>query len=403
MPKKICLISDHHLSINPRLWKEAFLYEKMGFEVYILTMWQSDELLALDYEILSGHNITYKPFLDMRPGAVSFLERFFYRLRKRAGVELQKRLKIGVPWAISYAPERLLRLALNEKADIYSAHLECGFIVGCKLIDLRKKVSFDFEDWYSRDYLTLDRPVSMLTKLEKFALQNGAFCTAASNSMARSLAMNYFVNKEIVTIYNSFPESLSNKKIDNYTNNPNVKKMLWTSRTAGPGRGIETLVAALSLLDFPIDLHIIGKCVEGYENLIKKSLASTKHKVIFHDFVKHSALMESIQNFDIGLAIENNFPDNKNKTVSNKILQYIQAGLLVLATDTDGQAEVATYFPESVFLVKPDSPEIWKIALIKIIASLDKHDRERQKRLFQEIFSWDSQEMKLKKLINQYL
>ena len=43
--KKVCLLSDHHICINPRLWKEAFFYENLGFEVVVLTMWQSNMFL----------------------------------------------------------------------------------------------------------------------------------------------------------------------------------------------------------------------------------------------------------------------------------------------------------------------------------------------------------------------
>ncbi len=91
MAKKICLISDHHVSINPRLWKEAFLYEKMGFDVVIITQWTSDYFLQKDNELLQGHRIRYECYLDMRDGNANSLKRFFFRARKRAGAELQKR------------------------------------------------------------------------------------------------------------------------------------------------------------------------------------------------------------------------------------------------------------------------------------------------------------------------
>ena len=195
MPHKICLLSDHHLSMNPRLWKEAFFYEKEGFKVVILNMWQSKDLLQRDLEILNGHAITYKAYLNLIPGEINSFARFLYRLRKKAASELQRLFKIGTKWAINHAPELMLQKALKEDANLYAAHLECAFFAGRDLILAGKKVSFDFEDWYSRDYLVPERPVKLLESLEKFALQNGLFCTAASNSMAVALKECYQVKK----------------------------------------------------------------------------------------------------------------------------------------------------------------------------------------------------------------
>lgn len=153
MPTKICLLSDHHVCLNPRLWKEAFFYEKKGYEVVILTMWQSKNLWEKDMELLKGHSIFYKAYLNLIPGEISEVKRFLYRLRSRAASEVQRFFKVGTKWAISHAPELMLKKALKENATLYVAHLESAFYVGRDLIKLDKKVAFDFEDWYSRDYL----------------------------------------------------------------------------------------------------------------------------------------------------------------------------------------------------------------------------------------------------------
>lgn len=142
---KICLISDLHLSINPRLCKEAFFYEREGFKVVILVMWQSEDLLQRDMVILGGHNIICRPYLDIIPGHISSLARNLLRLRKRFAAELQKWLGLGTKWAISHAPEKMFKTVLDEDAELYSAHAECAFYVGRDLVKSGKKVIFDFE------------------------------------------------------------------------------------------------------------------------------------------------------------------------------------------------------------------------------------------------------------------
>ena len=404
MPKKICLLSDHHLCINPRLWKEAFFYEKEGFEVVVITMWLSDDLLLRDKDLLLGHSIEYKCYLNIIPGQVSQLSRFYYRLRKKVAGEVQRYLKVGTVWAISYAPELLFKEALRENADLYSAHLECGFLAGRELIKAGKKVSFDFEDWYSHDYLSADRATGLLKEVEDFALQHGIFCTATSEVMANALMQSCTNAKKVTTIYNSFPDEELNDFNLPTRNSIDPFRIVWTSRTVGPERGLETFLEALAFLNQPIELHIIGKCADGYGDFLKANWPGGKgHKLILQDFVKHADHLKIIACFDLGLAIEQYVPDSRNKTITNKILQYLQAGVKVLATDTQGQKEVATYFPQFVSLIPANKPEIWADQISRIIESNNLFNRIDCQVSFRESFSWPIQEKKLKELISENL
>jgi glycosyltransferase involved in cell wall biosynthesis len=401
---KICLMSDHHLCINPRLWKEAFFYEKKGYDVTVLTMWQSEEMLLRDREMLQGHQVKYKAYLNLIPGQINPVFRFFYRLRKRIGSEMQKRMKIGTPWAISHAPELLLKSALQEKAHHYAAHLESAFWAGVKLIKWGKQVSFDFEDWYSRDYLTPDRAVNLLKDTEAFALKHGVFCTAASQSMADALQQAYAPTGGVTVIFNSFPdEELDKEKLISMRNANEPVRLVWTSRTVGPKRGLETLLKALELVHTPVELHIIGKCADGYEQFLKTNWPSSKHRLVVYDFIPHHELLQKISTCDLGLAIEQYEPDSRDTTVTNKILQYLQAGLAVLATDTKGQQEVAAHFPESAFLVKANDPAQWALQLEKFVQQRATIDWSKQQEKYQQVFSWQVQEQQLKKLISNHL
>ncbi len=403
--RKICLLSDHHLSMNPRLWKEAFFYEKEGFEVIILTMWQSKDSLEKDFQILAGHAISYQSYLNLIPGVVNPISRFFYRARKKLAGQLQKYSKISTRWAISHSPEKMFSRAMQEKADLYSAHLECAFFVGRDLIKAGKKVSFDFEDWYSRDYLVPERPVKLLATLESFALGNGLFCTAASQSMASALEDCYPSKNSITVLYNGFSASIEELFIS-YLNS-NIDKssfnLLWFSRTIGPDRGIELLIKGLLVLDIPVSLHLLGEMSEGYESILQSTFPFDKgHNLVIHPFIPHSQLTSFISQFKIGLAIEENINDNRQLTITNKILQYLQSGLMVLASDTEGQREVAGFLSHSVTIVDIGKP-IEIATAIKAMSQKESSLKNSHNNQFEEIFSWEAQEIKLNSLIEQYL
>jgi len=398
MSKKICLISDLHLSSNPRTWKEASTLAAAGYEVVILTIWTSSEKREKDLLLIQGKNIIYKASLNLIPGEIRFLKRFYIRLRRRLARDLKRILNIESSWCIGYAPQIMTEAALNEKADLYIAHTEFGILVGKELIRKGVKLAYDIEDWYSHDYLVPERPVALFKSLEKFALENGLYCSCPSQSMATALEKNYPSGKTVQVMYNGFSEK------ENTTEDApagSSSSLVWFSQTIGPGRGLETILKALHVLETKIELHLIGACVAGYDAELNRIFPFNKgHQLIIHPAVKHHELVSILAQHNIGLAIENNTPENKNRTVSNKILQYLQAGIKVLATDTEGQKEVAAFFPDTVTTVPVDHPELWA-KQIDILLQSAPVNRRTQLQQFNEQFSWEAQEKKLLELVKK--
>jgi len=400
--KKVCLLSDHHLCINPRLWKEAFFYEKLGYEVVVLTMWQSNIFLEKDKQILSGHSIKYKAYLNIIPGENNIVINYFYRIRKRLSSELHRFCKIGLSWSISHAPEKMYEEAVQQSADLYVAHLECAFYVGRRLIKAGKKVAYDFEDWYSRDYLVPERPVKLLQSLEIFAILNGLFITAASKSMADKIKKEYSSSRSIETIYNGFSISENFNQLDfvNSSTEKNIFKIIWFSRTVGPNRGIEYLVTALKHCKVKCELHLLGMPVDGYSAQINSIFPfNFGHQLYHHSFIEHNNILPFLGQFNLGLAIEESINDNKNLTISNKILQYIQAKIPILCSHTSGHLEVASYFPNTIHPVNIED-EFEVAEKIDFLSNNRKSYSKEDMLRFNEIFSWEAQEIKLNNLIN---
>jgi hypothetical protein len=83
-------------------------------------------------------------------------------------------------------------------------------------------------------------------------------------------------------------------------------------------------------------------------------------------------LPELIARHDIGLALEQTSIINRDLTITNKILQYLNAGLAVLATPTVGQREVHSRAAGAVYFVDPASAEMTAATLDALLG-----DRER--------------------------
>jgi glycosyltransferase involved in cell wall biosynthesis len=394
--KKICLLSDLHLSANPRVWKEGNTLASHGYKVVILTMWTSDSAREKDQLFVAHPNLQYKASLNLIVGEVNPVIRFLIRAQARLRREIKKKFNIDSAGCLGYAPKTMIKAAVKEQADLYIAHTEFGLVIGKELINLGRKVAFDIEDWYSNDYLVPERPVALLKSLEYFALNKGLYCSCPSQSMATALGLAYSAKGKLEVIYNGF--SIKENPVMIQSQNATAS-LVWFSQTIGPGRGLETLIESLQYLEQKVILHLYGNCVEGYEVYLQQIFPQhAGHTLFIHPPVKHSELVSILAQYKIGLAIENNHPENKNTTVSNKILQYVQAGIKILATNTAGQSEIAAYFPDAIALISPNEPRQWSITLENLIKS-PAINASSQAAAFEKYFSWEAQEKKLLKLV----
>jgi glycosyltransferase involved in cell wall biosynthesis len=110
--------------------------------------------------------------------------------------------------------------------------------------------------------------------------------------------------------------------------------------------------------------------------------------------VPHKELLSRIQEHDIGLATEEYSPDSRNLTITNKILQYLLAGIAVVASDTLGQKEVAEQAPGSVFLFRNSDSQSLADVLNGLLSDKAALITARTKALEVAIdkFCWEKQE-----------
>jgi glycosyltransferase involved in cell wall biosynthesis len=409
MTKKICILTQSHLCRNPRVVKEANAFAKAGYQVTILTTFTYADLLEEDLKLIDTAKISYKGIINMIPGQASNWYRLKERIKRRIAGELIGRLKLENVHALGYDFNKNLRAAIREKADLYTCHQEASTVIGCKLIQKGFKVAFDFEDWYSHDLLpeaNSTRPIRLLEKSERFALQHAALSYTTSESLSAALAVFAKCNLPKV-LHNVFPLSerdlMDGKFLDRQSFD--LPSIHWYSQTIGPGRGLEFLVETLSALDKPIQLHLRGNVYGDFKETLTQLFPFNKgHQLHFHKLVPHFELLSRIAEHDIGLAVEEYVPDSRNLTITNKILQYLLAGIVVVATDTAGQKEVASLSP-AVFLFRNKDKSSLIETLNKLLCDLDKLQINKDLALksAQEVFCWEKQEAQLIKWVSEII
>lgn len=349
----ILIVTSGALCRNPRVLKEATSLGRAGHDVTVATIANIERFEAYDRELLRGAPFRVRSLdrLGNRPLsiAVSLYERARTWAAKRA-------LRSGVESATALGPSRALTsLALSLPADLTIVHTELPFCVGLALIGKGRRVAADFEDWHSRDLLPsaqAGRPLRLLAETERALMLNSAYTSAPSAAMAAALVQAYGGRAPVV-IPNTFPLQPAPAPVPRQ----DPPSFFWFSQTIGEGRGLEEFMTAWLLSRSPSRLCLLGDVSDAYRSRLESRVPSGGRKALeFLPITSPEKLPGVIARHDIGLALEPAVPESRYLTTTNKIYQYLNAGLAILATPTAGQREVLAKAPGCGALVDLGAP-----------------------------------------------
>jgi glycosyltransferase involved in cell wall biosynthesis len=351
--KTILILTSAHLCRNPRVVKEATTLGAAGYEVTVMSTSVQTRFEQMDRELMRGLPCKLMVLDYAADTTVARTADFFQRGATWAARKLCSSL--GLETAQTLGPaSALLRFARTFPADLTIVHTEIPIWAAQYLIQDGRRVAVDVEDWYSEDLLYADRqsrPLKLLRHAEEFALRYSAYTSATAQSMADALTAAYHCPPPIV-IRNTFPLQPRSRADAPSTNDP--PRFIWFSQTIGPGRGLELFLAAWIRTTRPSQVYLLGDDRPDYrEKLVSRLPAARRSDLHFIPPVPPDELPSRLAEFDIGLALEPRWPLNRNITISNKIFQYMNAGLAVVATNTDGQMEVMKAAPECGLLIVP--------------------------------------------------
>lgn len=405
---KILILIGGHLCTAPRPQKEAEALVQAGHDVMVRGMWFDSELVQRDRLLLQNKKWQFAPIIDFRPR--QRFNNLKTRLQGRIAKERYQRFKIFSPNLLGYGARAMLKVARQTRADLTIVHSEAGLWVGNQLLNEGFRVGVDFEDWFSEDLLPearVTRPVTQLKALEQRLIRECKYCLTTSQAMADAMAEAYQAPKPTV-IYNSFPwaerKHLDHQQYDRQ--NLQIPSIHWFSQTIGPGRGLELLFQALPDLPFSAEIHLRGNLPDNSREWLEPLISQEwRNQVFIHPTVPTHELLSRIAEHDIGLALETSEIPSRNLTITNKVFQYLQAGLAVIATDTAGQRELFSQFPAIGRLIPCEDPLALAYALKDLLGSSKSLASTKSAALnaFRETLHWENQIQTLLNLTEQAL
>jgi len=344
---RILIVSSGSPCRNPRPVKEAAALGRAGHDVTLLTVAESAAYEAQERALVAGAPYRHE-VVDRNVGAGTA---FWRRLRRKLAVQATVRGWESLH-ALGHAGS-LYERALAHGADLTIVHNEIPHWIGCRLLDAGRRVAADFEDWHSEDLLPearAHRPLRLMRGIERRLLHEAAYVSTTSEALSAALAASHDCTPPHV-LTNSFP-----LQPDPHRGPPGEPPALfWFSQTIGPGRGLEEFLSAWRETRAPSRLVLLGNLIPGYDaQLLALLPAAWRSRIALRPLVSPQELPGVIAAHDLGLALEHSEPANKNLTISNKILQYLNAGIGVIASDTAGQHEVLARFPAAGRLIRLD-------------------------------------------------
>jgi len=356
---RILILIGGHLCTAPRPQKEAAALVAAGHHVTIAGVWFDPVLVERDRTLIAHQPWTFQPVLDFRPGRWSC---WGVRLQAKLARLLFRHVRYHTPALLGYGARSLLHFAQRFQADLTIVHSEAGLWVGSQLLKQDFQVGVDFEDWFSQDLLPeaqRDRPVAWIAELETQLNRACHYRITTSQALATALAIAHQVTPPTV-VYNVFP--VGPRPVREGGDRP--IRLHWFSQTIGPGRGLETLFAALSHVETPIEIHLRGAFSSHTQTWIAAQVPNHwLPRIHLHSTVPNPELPARIAAHDIGLALEQPTPPSRNLTITNKLFQYLQAGLAIIATDTAGQQEILHQIPTAGTLIPPSNPQALATAI----------------------------------------
>lgn len=400
--KKIVFITSGQPSLNPRLVKEADTLADAGYTVTVLYMYWNAWGANFDKELIAskkwkaisvGGDPEYKNIIYL-------LSRVIYKLAQTINRKTKGRFLASI--AITRASYFLIREAKIHAADLYIGHNLGALPATVYAAKINKKpCGFDAEDFHRYENSNNDNNANVIlkTRLENKYIPQLNYLTTSSPQIAMAYRQ-IFVDIKPTDLLNVFPKS--NCTVMD-TNGP--LRLFWFSQTIGPNRGLDDVITALQTLDRTcFELHLLGDQSPGTADFIN-TIINSDIAVKLHAPIHPDKIIPFANQFDIGLALENKIPINRDICLTNKIFTYMQAGLAIIASDTTAQKAFINNNPTIGHLYPAGDPK----ALADILSNFYKNGtsllkaKKESLRLSHERYNWEFESLKFLKIVEDTL
>ncbi|MCF8359117.1 MAG: glycosyltransferase [Prolixibacteraceae bacterium] len=276
-----------------------------------------------------------------------------------------------------------------------------GSYVATKI--MKKALVYDSHEYFTEVPELVSRPwvKQRWEKIERAIVPELPVCYTVCDSIAREYNAKYGTNFQVVR--NLPHKRANNKNHDNYTPPfPLKMPVIIYQGSVNLGRGIEEAIMAMHQINHAL-LVIVGsgdKLSECKDLVYREKL---EEKVLFTGRISFEELSKITPFATIGLSIEKDMGLNYRYALPNKLFDYIQAGVPVLATNLPEVKKVVEGYNVGKIIQEP-TPDLIAKGLIGMLA--DKTAMENWKNNCLEAarkLCWEEEEKKIRDIYQPFL
>jgi len=343
--RRVTVVTSGHLSTCPRMLKSADALAAEGYDVRVIATVHEPWATETDRDVASRRSwkaeaITYR----RGDGATYWWSGARYRAARAAAEAMgPERVPLAiVSRAFGRVHSELVRAIAADPGDlIYGGTTGALAAIAEAGRRTRTPYAVDLEDFHGGETSGPDASLvdALATRVEHAVLPGAAFVTTSSEAIAAAYRDRDGVDTTV--IHNTFP--LPSQIPDVSRVDPSRLRAYWFSQTIGPGRGLEDAIVACGRAGVAAHLALRGRAQPGYlEALTALAAAHAPTVEVVHlPPAPPDAMVDCARGYDVGLALEQMTPRNRQLCLTNKAFTYILAGMAVAMTDTPGQRPLA--------------------------------------------------------------
>jgi glycosyltransferase involved in cell wall biosynthesis len=369
--KKAIVSVINDLVTDQRVHKSCLALQKSGFEV-----------LLVGREMTNSPKITSRPYVCRRMKLLFEKGPLFY-------AEFNIRLFFFLLW---------------KKTDLYLSNdldtLLPGFLIS-KL--KRKPLIFDSHEYFTGTPELADRPFVRKTwkSIEAFIVPRLKEMITVNDSIAGLFYEEYGIKAKVVR---NIPQrfQVKEKLHRNDLGMPENKKILVLQGSGiNVQRGAEELIKAVALLP---EVHLVviggGDVIKQLHQLVKT--LDIDESVQFLPRIPYLEMMNYTRNADLGLTLDKDTNINYRFSLPNKLFDYIQAGIPVLASPLPEIKKIIEAFDIGSFIVNHE-PENIAEAIKNALSDRETYERWKlNTKKAAQALNWETEEKTLLNIYGKY-
>jgi glycosyltransferase involved in cell wall biosynthesis len=406
----ISIVTPSSLAANPRVVKEATALAGLGPVSVVCGEhcgWaaQFSSLFGGD----AGIDVCAIPYGPATRGLT--------RLRQ-TGARKAARLLLRCGWwserAAEFATHDIVRdaerAATKRRSRLFIAHYVAALPAAARAARRHGSAyAFDAEDYHLGDLPetpehALERRI--IRAIEARYLPHAAYVSAASPLIAAAYAETYAIPLPTV-ILNVFPKSNAPAAPNDRGTTQPGPSLYWFSQTRGPGRGLETALAAIAVAKSRPHLYLRGNAIPAYDAELRGLAAKLGVGDRLHLLppVAPSDLERLGASYDLGYIGEVKETTNRQIALTNKLFSYVLSGLPCIVTDIRSHRELASEFGEAMSCFEAGDATALAAALDGYLLDPVRLASARTHAwgLGQSRFNWDQEQQKLLSVVSSAL